>query len=424
MKLHLVGCSHHESSLDVREKLAFSPEQVRRALSKFRESFPSTEAVLLSTCNRTELYAASLNTKDIPSHDEMISFLGQFHGLQDDSLGQQLFQYDGEQVVRHLFTVAASLDSMVVGEAQILSQVKQAYETATEFNHSMPFSHSIFQSALRVAKQVANQTTIHKKRVSIPSVAVSDFAKGIFEKFDDKKVLVVGAGEMASETLNYLKSEGSREFLIVNRNFERAQSLAEESGGTAYPFENLLELLSQVDLVVSTTGAEQPIVTKAQFEAIEKQRQQKTLFVIDLAVPRDFAPAIGECPNVYLYSIDDFQTVCEANRKARKDQWPIAEKIISQQTEDFFKEINHRSTGPTIRRLKEQANIIKDAEVQRLFNKLESLDPNVQKEIENSFNRLVNKILHPPLESLRDDTKQGSQHGLLDALRKLFQIGD
>ena len=424
MRIHLVGCSHHESSLDIREKLSFSPDQVRHALTQFRKTYPSSEAVLLSTCNRTELYAAASDIETLPSHAQMIDFLGDFHGLNNESLKNELFQYDGERVVKHLFTVAASLDSMVVGEAQILSQVKQAYETAVEFNRSMPYSHSVFQSALRVAKKVASQTTIHEKRVSVPSVAVSEFAKGIFETFEDKRTLVIGAGEMALETISYLKSEGCRDFLVVNRSQSKAEAIAKETGGEFRKFEDLINLLPDVDLVVSTTGAEQPIVTLDEFSSIEKQRQQRTLFVIDLAVPRDFEPSIGDCLNVYLYSIDDFRTVCDANRKARQDQWPLAEKIIDQQTQEFLSEINHRATGPTIKRLKEQADVIKANEVERLFNKLETLDEKERKEINNSFNRLVNKILHPPLESLKDDTSSGSKHGLLDAIRKLFQIGD
>src|SRR5262245_1948165 len=227
MNLRMVGCSHHTATVEVREKLAFSREQAAEALTRFRNRYPQAEAVLLSTCNRIELYFASEAADTCPTHHEVVAFLAEFHGLDVDQIFSQLFEHTGEDFVRHLFTVAASLDSMVVGEAQILGQVKQAYELATSAASTGPLTNAAFQAALRVAKRVATETAIQQKRVSIPSVAVADFAKGIFERFDDKQVLVIGAGEMGEEALRYLIDEGASNISLINRNLARAEDLAQ-----------------------------------------------------------------------------------------------------------------------------------------------------------------------------------------------------
>ncbi len=422
MKLQIVGCSHHQSSLEVREQLAFSPDQARLALGRLRELYPRSEVVLLSTCNRMELYTASDDPRLCPSHREVVNFLAEFHGLDPVGIFEDLFEHSGEDAVRHLFTVAASLDSMVVGEGQILSQVKQAYDLAKSGNTTGPLTHAVFQAAIRVAKSVARDTAIQQKRVSIPSVAVADFASGVFDSYHDKNVLVVGAGEMAEETLTYLVAEGARHIHVVNRSFNRAEKLAEQFSARAAPWEELSSLLERADIIVSTTGATAPVITLESFQAIERQRAQRNLVLFDLAVPRDVEPEVGDCLGVYLYTIDDLQQTCEANRKAREKEWPKAEKIIEDETTRFMTDLNHRATGPTIRRLRSQADDIKNEELTRLLNKLADLDDRSQNEIRRSFDRLVNKMLHPPLETLRDAAKEGPPHGLLEALRDLFKI--
>ena len=209
MLMQVVGCSHHGTSLAVRERLAFTPEQTREALDHWRRVFPGVEAVLLSTCNRVEVYAAT-ERESAPTLDQIGKFLARFHGLEPAAVVACLYQHSDEAAVQHLFCVAASLDSMVLGEPQILAQVKQAYQVATEQNNTGPLMHAAFQAALRVARRVAAETNLHQRRVSIPSVAVADFARQIFERFDDKETLVIGAGETAEETLRYLQEEGAR----------------------------------------------------------------------------------------------------------------------------------------------------------------------------------------------------------------------
>jgi glutamyl-tRNA reductase len=258
--------------------------------------------------------------------------------------------------------------------------------------------------------------------VSIPSVAVADFASQIFERFDDKQILVIGAGEMSRETLRYLLDRGARHITIVNRSTGAAQQLATECGGRVASWDQLHDRLIEADLAISATGASEPILTAAQFRSIHASRYQRTLFLLDLAVPRDFDPAIGDCLGVYLYSIDDLQSACEANRRLREREWPQAQRIIDLETERFLADWHHRVTGPAIRQLRESTELIKQAEMHRLLNKLGSIDPQVENEIRAAFDRLVNKMLHPPLETLRDVAQSGAPHGLLDALRRLFQL--
>jgi glutamyl-tRNA reductase len=423
MRVQVVGCSHHGTSISVRERLAFTPEEASEALDRWRRVFPKVEAVLLSTCNRVELYSAT-ESADPPTHEQVAGFLARFHELDPAEVFEQLYRYCGEEAVRHLFTVACSLDSMVVGEPQILSQVKQAYQLATQRDNTGPLTHSAFQAALRVARRVASETAIHQRRVSIPSVAVADFAQQIFERFDDKQTLVIGAGEMAEETLRYLQDEGVREITVVNRSFERAGELAARWQGKALPWDQLGEALAVADLVISTTGAGQPVVTLKDFQQIQRPHYGRPLFILDLAVPRDFEPALGDLPDVYLYSVDDLQAACDKNRQQRDKQLPLAMRIIEQETGRFMAELHHRATGPIIRQLKQGWQRPKEEELQRLLNKLPELDEKSQKEIRYSFDRLLNKLLHPPLESLRDESRHGIPHVLLDALARLFKLKD
>jgi glutamyl-tRNA reductase len=424
MKVQMVGCSHHNSSTEVRGRLAFSPAQVREALETWRDRFPRSEAVLLSTCNRIEVYTAAEQDDVAPTHQQVAEFLADFHGLNVYDIFDDLFEHTGEDAVRHLFTVAASLDSMVVGEPQILAQVKQAYELAYDRRSTGPLTNQIFQAALRVAKRVSNETSINEKRVSIPSVAVADFAKRIFERFDDKRILIIGAGEMAEETLRYLQDQGARQVTVVNRSYARARELAERWQGTAIAWEQLAEALAAADLVVSTTGAEQPIVTLEMYRQLEPERYQRDLFILDLAVPRDFEPAIGDALNVYLYSLDDLHEACERNRQERARQWPKAKAIVEQETARFMADLNHWATAPIIQRVKQDWQQHKNDELRRLFNKLPDLPDRSRAEITQSFERLINKLLHPPLESLRDEAKQGVPHGLLEAFKRLFNLKD
>ena len=422
MKLRMVGCSHHQSGAAVRERLAFDQDQAIQSLNSWRHLSPGCEGVLLSTCNRVEFYAAAPSDRLPPCPALIARHLAESRAMPIEEVRPHLVTLADEQAVEHLFRVAASLDSMVLGESQIVSQVKRAYEMAQEADSTGPMTHGAFQTALRVAKRVASETGLHKHRVSIPSVAIADFASQIFERFDDKRVLVVGAGEMADETLRFLVDQGVRNPVIVNRNFERAEMLAEQWNGHPAHCDQLHQELIAADLVIGAVGGGQLISAQEFRQAIVPGRKQRPLFMLDLAIPRCFDPDIGNELAVYLYSIDDLTEACERNRNARRLELPQAEKIILEERQRFFVDTRHRVSAPVIARLRQGLEEPKQAELERLFHKLPDMDPATRKEIEQFADRLVNKMLHPPMESLRDVSKDGSPHGLLDALSRLFQL--
>ena len=425
MTLAFVGGTHRTVPLALRERLAFSAEQAAEALTRFRERFPGREGVLLSTCNRVEFYAAGAEADGPPPPpDQLLSFLAECRGIDASLLTPVLAGDRDEAVVRHLFSVAAGLDSMVLGEPQIVAQVKQAWSLAQESRTSGPLTGEMFQAALRTAKRVATETALGRERLSIPSVAVADFASGVFERFDDKRVLLIGAGKMAAETLRYLRAAGARDVLIVNRTAGRAGDLAARLGARAGRFENLSAELAAADLVVSTTGATAPVVSLELFAEVELRRAGRPLVVLDLAVPRDFDPRIGQRPGVWLYSVDDLAAACAANRKSRQRELPAALTIIDEETQRFMGDLHHRSTAPVIERLRAGWNETGEAELDRLFRRLPGLDDASRAEIRQAFDRYAAKLLHPPLASLRSESRAGPPHGLLDALKRLFDLKD
>ena len=424
MTIALVGGTHRTVPIGLREKLAFSAEQAAQALARFRERFPGREGVLLSTCNRVEFYAAGEDDAAAPPHEQIVSFLAECRGIDAATLGPVLSQEHDESVVRHLFNVASGLDSMVLGEPQILSQVKQAWAIAQDSRTSGPLTAGMFQAALRTAKRVATETALGRERVSIPSVAVADFVSGVFERFDDKRVLLLGAGKMAAETLRYLRAAGAHDVVVVNRTAERGRELAARLGGRPGLFSELEAELTAADLVVSTTAAAAPVVSLEFFGRVEAAREGRPLVVLDLAVPRDFDPRIGARPGVWLYSVDDLAAACETNRRSRLGEMPLAAAIVEEETSRFMGDMHHRSTAPVIERLRAGWSETGEMELDRLFRRLPALDAVTREEIRQAFERYAAKLLHPPLASLRSESRSGPPHGLLDALRRLFDLRD
>lgn len=425
MNLQVVYCNHHTADVALRERLAFSRDELPRAYSELRTAFPRAEWVVLSTCNRVEVYTAQEDPAHIPSHQDVAHFFAEFHRVPFSDIFDDLLERTGPDVVRHLFQVASSLDSMVLGEPQIVAQVREAYSLAQAHAASGPLTNELFQRALNVSKRVRTETAVAEGRLSIASVAIGDFGKSIFERFDDKTVLVIGAGEMAAETLRYLRDEGAREILVTNRTPDRAEALAAEWGGKVRPFEQLDTWLAQADVIVSTTGADPCLVDARRFTGVRQRTGAKPVFVLDLGVPRDFEPAVGNLDdNVFLYCIDDLQEICEQNRQARAREVDKALAIVDHETEKFMAGLYHRATGPIVRRLREQWRSVVDQETARLFARLPQLGAREREEIERTIEQMTNKLLHPPLEALRDEAREGPPHGLMDALRRLFRLGD
>ena len=431
MKLRMIGCSHHDTPLEIREQVAFSSEQITQALWSLKEQFPETEAVLLNTCNRVELYWGASHEDKIATQEAIERFLSEFHRVGLRTIQEHFkVRHDG-QAVEHLFTVVSSIDSLVVGESQIPAQVRSAYDRSKLEGAAGAVMHSLFQHANQVSKRVTTETEIHRRRISVPSVAVSEVASEFYERFDDKNIVVIGSGQMGVETLQYLLDAGARNIVIVNRSLDKAQSVADQMSAAAQfelraePWDALDRLLAWADLVVSTTGAAEPIVTESRLKPILAKRTRPNLLILDLAVPRDFEPAIARLPSVYLYSVDDLQSVCQRNEAFRKQQLPKARKIIDEEVQKILADWNLRQSGDTIRALRDQADLIRDSELLRLFSKqsMQELNAEAHQEILQAVDRVINKLLHGPLQSLREAPHEDHRESLATAIRRLFKLG-
>ncbi len=424
MNLLALYCTHQTTPLAIRERLAFaSREQLAKAYAELRRRCPESEAVILSTCNRVELYLAQPGDDTDQTRQQLAQFLSEFHAVPLDEFVGELRADSGAEAVRHLFEVISSLDSMVLGEPQIVNQVKEAYRAAEEHGACGPLVHSLFQGAIRVSGRVRTETKLSEGRVSIASVAVGDFAKSIFDHFEDKLVLIIGAGEMAEETLRYLKDEGVREIVVINRNPERAERLAREWSGHAEPWADLDHWLGLADVIVSTTGAERPIIDAARFrKARAAAAVGRTAFILDLGAPRDFEPAVGDLNDVYLYDIDSLRRTCEEHRHARSREIETARQIIDTEQTKFMAEFHRRASGDVVSRLMQDWHGVSKSELDRLFAKQPHLTAQDRDAIERTVERIVNKLLHPPLETLKHESRDGEPHGLIDALKRLFRL--
>ncbi len=427
MNLRVVYCNHETAALEIRERLAFSSEErLRAAYIHLQARFPKTEVVIVSTCNRVEIYFGAEDRGALPSQEQIAGFLAEFHQIPLDDFLNELRTETEIEAVRHLFRVASSLDSMVLGEAQIVAQIKDAYQRGADCDAVGPLTHQLFQAAMNFAGKVRTETKLSEGRISIASVAVGEFGKSIFERFDDKTVLILGAGEMAEETLRYLKDEGVSRIIIANRNQERGQQLADNWGGQWIPFAEWESRLSDVQVIVSATGASEPIITKQRFAELRQDKNcQQTLFILDLGAPRDFAPEIARCDdNVFLYDIDDLEQTCQRNRKARVREIEKAEKMLDAATSQFMHDFYHRATGPVVQQLRETWHEIGRQELDRLFRKMEHVNDSDRQLIEQTINRIVNKLLHPPLENIKQHSREGTPHTLLETMKQLFGLGE
>ena len=423
MNLLALYCTHQTTSLAVRERLAFATsERLVTGYATMKQRFPDTEIVILSTCNRVELYVARRSDAEPMTPPMLAQFLSEFHDLPLDDFVGELRAATGSEAVRHLFEVISSLDSMVLGEPQIVNQVREAYRVAEAQGACGPIIHALFQGAIRTSSRVRTETRLAEGKVSIASVAVGDFAKSIFDHFDDKLVLVIGAGEMAEETLRYLKDEGVREIVVVNRSPERAQRVAAAWGGRAVPWSELNTWLGQADVIVSTTGADKPIVDASLFKQVRAAAAGRTAFILDLGAPRDFDTNVGDLNDVFLYDIDSLKKTCEANRKARVREIDKARQLIDEEAAKFMAEYYHRASGEVVSRLMQDWHAVSKDELDRLFHKLPDLNEKDREQIERTVERIVNKLLHPPLEALKVEAREGTPHGLINALKRLFRI--
>jgi glutamyl-tRNA reductase len=422
-RLLLLGLNHSTAPLAVRERLALGAEQRAGALAALRSRFEGCEAVLLSTCNRVELYVARA-LHGHPRLDEMIEFLASLRAFPAEEFRDHIYQKSERGVVEHLFTVASSLDSMVVGETQILGQVREAYDAARELGATGPVLNPLFQRASAVGKQVMSETSLGEGRLSVASVAV-DHAGRIFDHFNDKTVLCIGAGKMTQIVVRGFAALKPKRLLCCNRDPAKARKLAEQFGGEAVPFEKLDDHLVAADIVVSSTGSPLPIITKSRFETLLKQRRYRPIFLIDIALPRDVEPAVGDLENVYLYNLDDLQQAVSATQSQRKESVDAARAIVVKHVDAFLAWHRAREMGPFIERLSQRYHQLAREELERTIAKLGDVTDTEKTHLEELTRRIVNKLLHDPIQALRQsDSPHGPATAYLHAMEKLFQLGD
>jgi glutamyl-tRNA reductase len=426
VRLLALGIDHRSAPALVREALAVDGPKYAVGLSLMAQAFPGSELVILSTCNRVELYVAG-SSEQVLETSTLTDTLVKLHGVESELFSGHLVSYHDEEVVSHLFRVAASLESLVLGEGQILGQVREAYRTAVERNTVGPIFHTVFQTALRVGKLVRERTGMDQGKLSVASVAV-DLAKGIFDSFADKTVLVIGAGKMGELTLQHLKELSPGEILITNRDADRARAAAVRWNGRAVPFERLGQALIDADLVISTTAAAEPIVTLEQYVRVQRARRNRLSLILDIAIPRDFDLRIGDLDQVMLYHIDDLRAQAEQNRLARQKGIDPALTIIERETAACYAQLRHqRDAGLLLQQLGNHADQIRQRELGALFSTRPDLTEADRKAITHMAVRLQNQFLHHPRAAVRSAVNQphpNHPHPILDFVRHIFGLGD
>jgi glutamyl-tRNA reductase len=422
MPLAVVGASHRTAPIELRERFAFGRAEVPGALLEL--SADGSEAVVLSTCNRTEVYLALPDGSDGVEHARAL--LSSRIGAGGSEGARYFYVHRDRQAAEHLFRVASGLDSMILGEPQIQGQVKEAYATAREVaSEDGPVVgqalHRLFQTAFSVGGKVRSETGLGIGAASVSSAAV-DLSKKIFGSLKGRRALVLGAGEMSETTMECLRAEGVRTAIVANRTYERARELAERLGGEAIHWEDFAGALPEVDIVICSTAAPHPVLTLDRLRAALPHGPRKPLCIIDIAIPRDVEPALGDQPNVFLYNIDDLQGIVDANLGRRRAELPAAEQIVLRGVDDYWSWYSGLAVVPTIRALRDRGEAVRQAELERALRTLSHLSPEDQLAIDALTRSLVNKVLHAPTARLRQAAGNGRGTGVLDTVRYLFEL--
>lgn len=419
MPLVLIGANHKTAPLELRESLAFDPEEQAAALKSLLLPPDLDEALILSTCNRTEVLAhgADLHVCLERVRSLMVGRSPRFAR----ELGEHIYVLMDSEAVRHLFSVASSMDSMVVGEPQILGQVKEAYRLAVENGTAGPMLNRLLHHAFRVSKRVRTETEIGRGAVSVAYAAV-EMARSIFRSLVEKTVLLVGAGEMVELAAKHLKERGVQRFLVSNRTLSRAEALAAELGGQAVPFESLGSQLCRADMVLSCTGSQVPIIGPEHVKSALKKRKNRPMFFIDIAVPRDVDPGVGNLNNVFLYDLDDLQQVVENHRGARQEELKKATTILEEETNRFSAWLDSLEAEPTIRALAQWADQVRQSELQKSIQKLKGLSEKERETLDAMTRAIVNKLLHRPIARIKEQGGKEGSAGYLEIARELFGL--
>ncbi len=421
MKLILTGLSHHTAPVEVRERLAFEEQTLPEALDRLTKRPGMIEGMILSTCNRVEVAVTAEGSAD--ARESVESFLAEARSVEPAWVSPYLYHYDDQAAIRHMFRVASSLDSMVVGEPQILGQLKSAYSLAKERGALSGFLDQVVTRAFNVAKRIRTETEIGSSAVSVSYAAV-ELARDIFGSLKGKRVLLVGAGEMAESAARHLRRAGAEDIYVTNRTRERADLLAEEFGGRAIDYDGFYAALPDIDIVIASSGAPHYILTTGTMREVRNRRRNRPMFLIDIAVPRNIEPAINEMEGVFLYDIDDLGRVVNANLENRKNVAEQAEEIIDEEVQRMIVRLKTREVAPTIVDLQEQLERVRAAEIERLRGKLGTLSAQQEEAIEAITRGIVNKIAHAPISELRRKANDPESIALMATIRKLFRLGE
>ncbi len=412
-----LGINHKTASVAVRERVAFTPEQMVEALQQLCRLTPSSEAAILSTCNRSELYL-QLDEMDVQA---VLSWLAGYHGLPLSDLQACAYVHENEQAVRHMMRVACGLDSMILGEPQILGQLKSAYAVAREAGTVGPLLGRLFQATFSTAKSVRTDTAIGENPVSVAFAAVS-LAKQIFADLHRSQALLIGAGETISLVARHLHDQGIKRIVVANRTLERASSLAEQFGAHAILLADIPDELINSDIVISSTASQLPILGKGAVERALKKRRHKPIFMVDIAVPRDIEPEVGELDDVYLYSVDDLHEVIEEPLKSRQGAARAAEAMVAVGADEFMARLRELAAVDVLKAYRQQAETLRDDELQKAQRQLANGAP-ADEVLAQLARGLTNKLLHAPSVQL----KKLSAEGRLDALalaQELFALDE
>ncbi len=419
MQLSLVGLNHRTAPIEVRERLHFAEKDLPAALHALRERPGVNEALIFSTCNRVEVLARLED--GIEALPLVSDFLAATRRVARGSFEPLLYHHSQREAIRHVFRVASSLDSMVVGEPQVLGQVKAAYATARAVGSLGGILDEVLTRSFAVAKKVRAETGIATTAVSVSYAAV-ELARKIFGELEGRNVFVIGAGKMSELAARHLLHSGAQTIFVANRTYARAQELAQAWGGKAIQYDDLLKYISQADIILSSTGAPHYIIKKEHGQRFLAERRNRPMFFIDIAVPRDIDPALNELDNIFVYNIDDLEQVIAANRRERAREAVRAEEIIEREVDRFLTRLKTLELGPTLVALQEKLHGIRKHELERA--RLRNLTPEQQAVVEEMTRSLVNKILHMPLTQMKRLPQEPDGLKFIEFLRRTFQLKD
>ncbi|HWB98619.1 MAG TPA: glutamyl-tRNA reductase [Bryobacteraceae bacterium] len=421
MKLLLTGVSHKTAPVEIREQMAFSEPLLAEALQDLKAQEGVTEAMILSTCNRVEITVACEDGCD--PHAVVDGFLAEFRRISAGTIEPYLYRYEGRDAIHHLFRVASSLDSMVLGEPQILGQLKAAFAAAKSEGALCGWLEGLLNRAFSVAKRVRSETGIGQMAVSVSYAAV-ELARKIFGSLNHRNVMIVGAGKMSELAARHLRRSGSSRVFVVNRTYERAVEMAALFQGTPVEYDRFLGMLPEIDILIASSGAPHYILHKDEMQRVISVRRNKPVFLIDIAVPRNIEPSVNELDNVFLYDIDDLQEVVNANLRERQKEAQHAEEMVRQEVERMMVRIKVQEVTPTIVSFQEQLEQIRLAEVEKVRRKYGPLTPQQEEAWEMLTRGIINKIAHGPISEIRQQAGNPDGAHVIAAIRKAFHLQD